>query len=351
MQGDTLPPQSIHPPGRFVGHFLHLVTPPAGREGVAPTIHPSMNTHLPLEVSAVRKTFEARAALDGVDLTIGAAEVVGLLGPNGAGKSTLVRAIAGRVRPDQGTIRIHGHPAGSDDAKILVGYVPQELALYPLLSVRENLKAFGSFLGLRGKPLAAAIDETLEWTALADRARDQSGTLSGGMRRRLNIGCGSIHKPKLLLLDEPTVGVDPQSRERIYAMIAELRAQGTSVLYTSHYMEEVERLCDRISIIDHGHVIANGTKDQLVEKTVGPSQELTIHTDIVIPAGVRASLARFKPALNGTAATVSVLNAAYEVPEVLSIFRDANVRVRDMFLKSPTLEAVFLALTGRGLRE
>ena len=310
-----------------------------------------MNTHLPLEVSAVRKTFDARAALDGVDLTVGPGEVVGLLGPNGAGKSTLVRAVAGRVRPDQGTIRIHGRPAGSDEAKILVGYVPQDLALYPLLTVRENMRAFGSFLGLHGRALGTAIDETLEWTALADRSKDQCGKLSGGMRRRLNIGCGAIHKPKLLLLDEPTVGVDPQSRERIYAMIAELRSQGTAVLYTSHYMEEVERLCDRINIIDHGRIIADGTKDQLVERTVGPSQELTIHTDIYIPAGVRASLARFKANMNGTMATMSVLSAADEVPEVLSIFRDANVRVRDMFLKGPSLEAVFLVLTGRGLRE
>ena len=314
-------------------------------------MHASMNTHFSLEVSAVRKTFGTRAALDGVDLNVGTGEVVGLLGPNGAGKSTLVRAIAGRVRPDHGTIQIDGHPAGSDKAKVLVGFVPQELALYPLLTVRENLKAFGSFLGLHGKALDTAIEETLEWTALADRAKDQSGTLSGGMRRRLNIGCGSIHKPKLLLLDEPTVGVDPQSRERIYAMIGELRSQGTSVLYTSHYMEEVERLCDRISIIDHGHIIAGGTKEQLVEQTIGSAQELTIHTDTFIPDGVRASLQRFKPSLNGTAATMSVLSPADEVPEVLTIFRDANVRVSDMYLKSPTLEAVFLALTGRGLRE
>lgn len=311
----------------------------------------SMNIHSPLEVSAVRKTFEARVALDGVNLTIGPGELVGLLGPNGAGKSTLVRAVAGRIRPDEGTIHIHGHSAGSDEAKLLVGYIPQELAIYPLLTVRQNLRAFGSFLGLRGRALTTAIDEALEWTALADRAKEQCSTLSGGMRRRLNIGCGTIHKPGLLLLDEPTVGVDPLSRERIYSMITELRSRGTAVLYTSHYMEEVERLCDRISIIDHGRIIAEGTKEELVERTIGPAQELTIHTDTPITDGVRASLERFKANSNCTVATMSLRSAPDEVPEVLSIFRDANIRVRDIVLKSPTLEAVFLVLTNRELRE
>ena len=310
-----------------------------------------MDSNVPLAVAGLKKTFEGRTALSGVDLKIGPGEFVGLLGPNGAGKSTLVRAVAGRIAPDEGSIFVHGEVAGSDGAKSVVGFVPQDLALYPLLTVRENLTAFGSFLGLRGAALNSAVTETLEWTALADRATDQCRKLSGGMKRRLNIGCGMIHKPKLLLLDEPTVGVDPQSRERIYAMITDLRRDGVSLLYTSHYMEEVERLCDRISIIDHGSIIAEGTKEQLVDQTVGPVQELTMHTEVYIPNDVRARLGEFDAVMNGTVAKVPVRSAADEVPEILSIFRAAGVRVRDMTLTSPTLEAVFLALTGRELRE
>jgi ABC-2 type transport system ATP-binding protein len=310
-----------------------------------------MNSQIPLVVEGLKKAFDGRTALAGVDLTVGPGELVGLLGPNGAGKSTLVRAVAGRVAPDEGSIRVHGHPAGSDLAKSTVGFVPQDLALYPLLTVRENLAAFGGFLGLSGAALRTAVTETLGWTALADRADDQCRDLSGGMRRRLNIGCGTIHKPKLLLLDEPTVGVDPQSRERIYTMIAELRRDGMALLYTSHYMEEVERLCDRISIIDHGKIVAEGTKEELVDRTIGPAQELTIRTDVYIPNAVREQLGRFAAVMNGTVATVSVRSAAVEVPEILSIFRTADIHVRDMTLKSPTLEAVFLVLTGRELRE
>jgi len=254
---------------------------------------------VPLSVTNLVKNFNGRRALDGVSLELGQGEVLGLLGPNGAGKSTLVRTIMGRVAPNAGEVVIFGQraPAGDNGSREHVGIVPQEIALYPLLSARENLLVFGRYHGLRGDALDQAIAEALGWAGLADRAKDMTKTLSGGMKRRLNMAAGVVHRPRLLLLDEPTVGVDPQSRERIYEMIAALRAEGVSLIYTTHYMEEAERLCDRVAIIDHGKIIASGTKDELVRATVGEKREVV------------------------------------------------------MIEKIPTLESVFLHLTGRELRE
>ena len=253
----------------------------------------------PLVVTNLVKSFNGRKALDGVSLDLRQSEILGLLGPNGAGKSTLVRTIMGRVTPNSGEVAIFGRsaPAGDNVAREQVGVVPQEIALYPLLTARENLMVFGRYHGLHGDALDYAIQESLSWAGLAERAFDATKQLSGGMKRRLNMAAGVIHKPKLLLLDEPTVGVDPQSRERIYQMIETLRAGGVSMIYTTHYMEEAERLCDRIAIIDHGRIIASGTKDELVRSTIGDKREMV------------------------------------------------------MVEKVPSLEAVFLHLTGRDLRE
>ena len=250
-------------------------------------------------VTNLAKNFNGRKALDGVSLELREREVLGLLGPNGAGKSTLVRTIMGRVKPNGGEVMIFGRraPAGDNVAREQVGIVPQEIALYPLLTARENLTVFGRYYGLDGTSLDSAIAESLAWAGLAERASDITKTLSGGMKRRLNMAAGVIHKPRILLLDEPTVGIDPQSRERIYQMIETLRAGGVSLIYTTHYMEEAERLCDRIAIIDHGKIIAQGTKDELVRSTVGDKREMV------------------------------------------------------MVEKVPSLESVFLHLTGRDLRE
>jgi len=258
--------------------------------------HPSVT---PLQVRDVVKRFNGRNALDGVSLDLKEGEVLGLLGPNGAGKSTLVRTIMGRVAPNAGEVLIFGRraTAGDNASREQVGVVPQEIALYPLLSARENLLVFGRYYGLQSDLLEKSIDEALTWAGLTDRAGDQTKTLSGGMKRRLNMAVGVIHKPKIMLLDEPTVGVDPQSRERIYQMIGGLKAGGVSLIYTTHYMEEAERLCDRIAIIDHGKIIASGTKDELVRSTIGDKREVV------------------------------------------------------MVEKVPSLEAVFLHLTGRDLRE
>ncbi len=308
-------------------------------------------TPQPLEVQNLSKTFGSHRALDGVSLSLSAGETLGLLGPNGAGKTTLVRSVAGRVQPDGGSLRILGLPPADHAARAARGWVPQEIALYPLLSPRENLWTFGRYQGLAGDALTKAIGASLDWIGLADRGNDKTVSLSGGMRRRLNIAAGTIHSPRVLLLDEPTVGVDPQSRERIYAMIAELKSRGVSLLYTTHYMEEAERLCDRIAIIDHGKIIASGTKDELVRQTVGTRQALMVEAGAPIPPALRTELEAAGAAVEEMKARFSVANPAEEIRKVLALFHDAGVGVRDLTLKSPTLEQVFLQLTGRELRE
>ncbi len=310
-----------------------------------------MTAESPLEVRNLSKAFGERRALDGVSLDLAPGEILGLLGPNGAGKTTLVRSVAGRVVPEGGSLRILGFDAGDDRARTVRGWVPQEIALYPLLSPRENLWTFGRYQGLMGAALEAGIASSLDWVGLADRANDKTDTLSGGMKRRLNITAGTIHGPRVLLLDEPTVGVDPQSRERIYAMIGELKSRGVSLLYTTHYMEEAERLCDRIAIIDHGKIIASGTKDELVRQTLGTREALTIDAGAPIPPGLKEKLLRRGATVDGTKMQLSVDNPAEQIRELLGLFHSDGVPVRDLTLKSATLEQVFLQRTGRELRE
>jgi len=306
---------------------------------------------LPLEIRDLSKSFGARRALDGVSLSLAPGEVLGLLGPNGAGKTTLVRSVAGRVVADGGALRLFGFDPADARARAVRGWVPQEIALYPVLSPRENLWTFGRYQGLEGETLETGIRRSLSWIDLADRGDVRTASLSGGMKRRLNIAAGTIHAPRVLLLDEPTVGVDPQSRERIYAMIGELRSQGVSLLYTTHYMEEAERLCDRIAIIDHGRIIALGTKDELVRSTLGTRQALTIDAAAAVPPDLGEKLGRLGASVDGARVFVSVEDAAGEIKAILDLFHAHAVPIRDLTLKVPTLEQVFLQLTGRELRE
>jgi ABC-2 type transport system ATP-binding protein len=305
----------------------------------------------PIEAREVVKAFDGRAALAGVTLSLSTGEILGLLGPNGAGKTTFVRSVVGRVRPESGSLRVFGLRPTDPGASALRGWVPQEIALYPLLSPRENLFSFGRYQGLSERELPAAAASSLDWAALAERANERTERLSGGMKRRLNIAAGTIHGPRLLLLDEPTVGVDPQSRERIYAMIEQLRDRGVSILYTTHYMEEAERLCDRIAIIDHGKIIAEGTKDELVRRTLGKERLLTIESEGALPEALRRNLAARGATLRPEGAVIAVEEPAREIPEMLGLFREAGAPVRDLQLKASTLEAVFLQLTGRELRD
>jgi ABC-2 type transport system ATP-binding protein len=306
---------------------------------------------LPLSIRNLSKSFGGRRALDGVSLDLHSGEILGLLGPNGAGKTTLVRSVAGRVVPDGGTLAILGLEPAEDAARAIRGWVPQEIALYPLLSPRENLWTFGRYQGLAGEGLESGIRKNLEWIGLADRADDKAERLSGGMKRRLNMAAGTIHGPKVLLLDEPTVGVDPQSRERIYSMIGELKAQGVSLLYTTHYMEEAERLCDRIAIIDNGQIIALGTPEELVRSTLGTRQALTIETTSPIPPALKEKLSRAGATVDATRVHLSVEDPASQIRQLLELLHAEGVTIKDLTLKSSTLEQVFLQLTGRELRE
>jgi len=308
---------------------------------------------VPLEIDDVARSFGDRVALAGVSLELAAGETMGLLGPNGAGKSTLVKTIMGRLVPDRGAVRIFGVDAKPGDmaARERVGVVPQEIALYPLLSARENLLVFGRYLGLSGNALRDAIDRALDWAALTDRAHDVSKNLSGGMRRRLNMAVGILHEPRILLLDEPTVGVDPQSRERIYEMIGGLRSDGVSIIYTTHYMEEAERLCDRIAVIDHGSVIAQGTKDELVRSTIGTGREVTIEIETELPSALRDRLRALKVEIEGEKLRLFTDHPGKALGALFGELETYRVGVRDMTLKAPTLESVFLHLTGRELRE
>src|SRR5215469_18378939 len=218
-----------------------------------------------IEIEELRKSYGEAFAVDGISLTARAGEIVGLLGPNGAGKTTTVGCICGLLTPSAGRVKVGGHDVVRDGAaaRAQLGMVPQELALYDDLSARENLAYWGGAQGLRNPKLRDRIQQVLELAGLGDRAREPVKRFSGGMKRRLNFGCGVVHKPKVLLLDEPTVGVDPQSRVRLLELVREEVAAGTCVLYTTHYMEEAQDLCDRIAIIDHGKLLSMGTLDEL----------------------------------------------------------------------------------------
>jgi ABC-2 type transport system ATP-binding protein len=214
-----------------------------------------------LEVKHLRKSFGALVAVDDVSFRLEQGQLLGLLGPNGAGKTTTVSMIGGLLQADRGDVLIGGRPLGgdTDPAKRRIGLIPQDLALYDELSARDNLRFFGGLYNLTGAPLDRAIDQALELVELADRRRDRVKTFSGGMKRRLNLAAGLLHDPDILLLDEPTVGVDPQSRNAIFEKLELLKQRGKALLYTTHYMEEAERLADRIVVIDHGRVIADDT--------------------------------------------------------------------------------------------
>jgi ABC-2 type transport system ATP-binding protein len=303
----------------------------------------------------LRKRFGDRTAVDGVGFTIHAGETYGLLGPNGAGKTTTISMICGILAADAGEVQVAGVKVdtGTVAAKGAIGYVPQDLAIYPDLSARENLAFFGRLYGLGGAHLRERIAEVLSVIDLADRADERTERFSGGMKRRLNIGIGLLHRPRLLVLDEPTVGVDPQSRNAILSSVEALSAAGMGILYTTHYMEEAERLCNRVGIIDEGKIIAEGTRRELVALVGG------LDTVKLGATGDLAAAARTVRELDGVRDVTThdaglellVVDARRMLPPILAAVNEDGVSVRSVEVVEPDLEAVFLHLTGKALRD
>ena len=303
----------------------------------------------------LRKAFGERTAVDGVSFHIGRGETYGLLGPNGAGKTTSISMVCGLLERDGGVVTVAGRSVdvSSVEAKAAIGYVPQDLAIYPDLSARENLRFFGKLQRLSGKRLDERVDAVLELTGLTERADDATDDYSGGMKRRLNIGIGLLHEPQLLVLDEPTVGVDPQSRNAILEAVDGLRVEGMSILYTTHYMEEAERLCDRIAIIDEGRILAEGTRRELVD-LVGQLDRVNLSASGDLSAATAAleALDRVQDATSGEGAIeVTAEGARTLLPEIIRVVADAGATVSSVEVTEPDLEAVFLHLTGKALRD
>ena len=307
-----------------------------------------------LTCTNLTKRFGDRVAVDDVSFEIAPGQSYGLLGPNGAGKTTTINLLCGLLKPDEGVVTVAGQRVGtSPKVKAAIGYVPQEIALYPDLTGRENLRFFGRLYGLRGAVLAGRIAEGLETAGLTDRADDRVDAYSGGMKRRLNIAAGLLHEPSLLVLDEPTAGVDPQSRNAILEHVAALRTEGLAVLYTSHYMEEVEKLCDRVGIIDGGKLIAEGTTAELVA-ALGETDRITLTAE-GDPQRLLTAVSRVFGVGKATQVPSGVQLLAKDgprrLPALLAAASGAGVTVTNVDVVRPNLESVFLDLTGKALRD
>ena len=293
--------------------------------------------------------------MNGISFGIGEGETYGLLGPNGAGKTTTISMVCGLLEWDGGEVLLDGKPVTtrSVEAKAQIGYVPQDVAVYADLTARENLRFFARLYGMPAADVRRRIDEVLEVIGLVERADDQSKDYSGGMKRRLNIGIGLLHSPRLLVLDEPTVGVDPQSRNAILESVERLGDEGIAVLYTTHYMEEAERLCDRIGIVDLGELKAEGTRRELVG-LVGERDRVQVGGSGDLEAGARASAelgAVREASVRDGGIELIVDDARTVLPEILGRVTAAGVAVAGVEVREPNLESVFLHLTGKALRD
>jgi len=309
-----------------------------------------------VSVEALVKRFGDFTAVDDVSFAIADGSIFGLLGPNGAGKTTTISMISCLLTPDEGNVLVDGHSIRTDSAAVrrALGVVPQEIALYPTLTAIENLRFWGRMYGLSGSKLDDAVAYGLKMAGLEDQARKRVETYSGGMKRRINIAAGILHRPRVLLMDEPTVGIDPQSRNHILDTVRELNREGMTVLYTSHYMEEVEALCDRVAIVDHGRVIADGTlaelsalvgdEDRVRVELAEENREEAAQRVRALPGVSRAELAD---------STLEVLapDAAAVLGQMMAEITTARAMVRSVEVVEPNLESVFLHLTGRALRD
>lgn len=303
----------------------------------------------------VVKRYDSKLTVDHVNVSIQEGEIFGLLGPNGAGKSTTISMICGLLKMDGGDIVIDGLSVASHalEVKRRIGLVPQDLALYNTMTAAENVTFFGRLYGLRGKLLKERVEEALTFTGLSDRAKEKPATFSGGMKRRLNIACAIMHRPKLIIMDEPTVGIDPQSRNHILESVKELNRLGSTVIYTSHYMEEVAAICDRVAIMDKGHIIACGTEKELRERVAKEEKivikatnitpelinELNLHPRITRVESKEGFIEMYLPASQG------------ELQDILYIFAKHEGIIGSLNIEEPDLETLFLSLTGRTLRD
>jgi len=307
-----------------------------------------------IEIQGLRKEFGDLVAVDDVSFTAHPGEVFGLLGPNGAGKSTTIGCLSGLVPPTTGVLKVQGHDVIGQprEARRVLGVVPQELALYEDLSATENVAYWGGAYGLRGERLRKRVADVLEWTGLSGRAKEPVERFSGGMKRRLNFAAGIVHEPQVLLLDEPTVGVDPQSRVRLLEMVRELAASGACVLYTTHYMEEAESLCDRLAIVDHGKLIAEGTLTELRGRTGG--QDL-LRLNGHFPESVGTALRTLNDVVLVSAdegqLILSVAGGTRRLPELFAAVDGSGGEIRETTMTQPSLESLFIQMTGTELRE
>jgi len=295
-----------------------------------------------IEARGLRKSFGAIVAVDGVSFALRRGETFGLLGPNGAGKTTTIMLLVGALAPDEGSVVVDGAADPTrPGVRRAIGVAPQSLSLYGELTGEENLAFFGKLYGLDGSVLRERVDRGLELSGLEARRKDRVGTYSGGMQRRLNLACALVHDPPLLLLDEPTVGVDPQSRNHIFDSIEALRRDGRTILYTTHYMEEAQRLCDRVAIMDHGRILAIDRVERLIEQHGGPS---VIEAELLRPP---EEPARIPWRVEGTSIRIETARPLEDVARLAS----AGLPLATLNVKRPDLEAVFLSLTGRRLRD
>jgi ABC-2 type transport system ATP-binding protein len=314
-----------------------------------------MNNGKAIEVQGLHRHFGDLKAVQGVSFDVRQGEIFSLLGPNGAGKSTTISMLSCLLQPSEGDALVMGHSVIRQPmaVKAAIGVVPQDIALYPDLSARENLVFWGKMYGLRGKTLGQRVDEVLEITGLVEHQKRRAGQFSGGMKRRLNIGIALLHRPQVIIMDEPTVGIDPQSRRHILDNVKALNQQGMTVLYTTHYMEEAAELSDHIAIMDQGQIVASGTHDELVE-LVGEQDrvELTLSAEAeqVLPAWQAIDGVHQATATDGIV-TLLVDESDRVLPRLFEAALQARVHITSVNIQEPNLEAVFLHLTGRALRD
>ena len=309
-----------------------------------------------LVAEELRKSYGQAQALRGLSFEIARGEIFGLLGPNGAGKTTTISMLAGLLAPTSGRILIDGLDLGRQAraAKAKIGLVPQDLALYPMLSARDNLTFFGRIYGLRGRRLKQRVDEVLDLVGLSDRAKDRVERFSGGMKRRINIAAGLLHEPEILFLDEPTVGVDPQSRNAIFEGVEALNRAGLSILYTTHYMEEAERLCRRVAIVDQGRIVALDTPAGLIRSLGGGIIRLGLengHVDIVRDRATALAAVKTVGLQDSHTLQIEASRPQEALTGLLDITNRAAARITSLQILEPNLETVFLQLTGKQLRD